>query len=129
MINSKKFIHLFSTFTIIIALVHFVLETLYTYLFGQTWAGLLPDYIAVALMCISGLMVLKNIKAVGLLCGAWGFAFCLHYRSWAWRFDNFLSGTSNPLIDNTMYVLLYTMPISIIAFIISLIICYPNNNN
>ncbi len=66
MINSKKFIRLFSTFTIIIALLHFVLETLFTYRFGQTWAGLLPDYIAVALMCISGLIVLKNIKAVGL---------------------------------------------------------------
>ena len=129
MINSKKFIRFFSTFTIIIALVHFVLETFYTYLFGQTWASLLPDYIAVALCTISGLMVLKNIKAVGFLCGAWGFAFCLHYRSWAWRFDNFLSGTSTPLIDNTMYVLLYTMPISIVAFVISLIICYPKNND
>ena len=49
MINSKKFIRFFSTFTIIIALVHFVLETFYTYLFGQTWASLLTDYIAVAL--------------------------------------------------------------------------------
>ena len=129
MINSKKFIRFFSTFTIIIALVHFVLETFYTYLFGQTWASSLPDYIAVALCTISGLMVLKNIKAVGLLCGAWSFAFCLHYRSWAWRFDNFLSETSTPLIDNTMYILLYTMPISIVAFVISLIICYPKNND
>ena len=73
-------------------------------------------------------MVLKNIKTVGLLCGAWGFTVCLHYSSWAWRFDNFLDGTSTPLIDNTMYILLYTMPISIIAFVIILIICYPNNN-
>ena len=89
----------------------------------------MPDYIAVALCTISGLMVLKNIKAVGFLCGAWGFAFCLHYRSWAWRFDIFLSETSTPLIDNTMYFLLYTMPISIVAFVISLIICYPKNND
>jgi len=83
MINSRRFINIFSISTIIIALIHFVLETIYTYKFGQTWAGLLPDYIAISLMCISGLIVLKNIKAVGLLCGAWGFTFCLHYRSWA----------------------------------------------
>jgi len=87
---------------------------LYTYLFGQTWAGLLPDNITIALLYITGLVVLKNIKAVGLLCGARGFAFCLHYRPRARRFDNFLSGTSTPFIDNTMYVLLYIMPISII---------------
>ena len=54
----------------IIGLLHFVLENLYTYLFGQTWVGLLPNYIAVTLMCVTGLMVLKNIKVVGLLCGA-----------------------------------------------------------
>lgn len=129
MINSRRFINIFSISTIIIALIHFVLETIYTYKFGQTWAGLLPDYIAISLMCISGLIVLKNIKAVGLLCGAWGFAFCLHYRSWAWRFDDFLDGTSNPLVENTMNVLLYTMPISITAFIISLIICYPKKSS
>ena len=111
----------------IIGLLHFVLENLYTYLFGQTWVGLLPNYIAVTLMCVTGLMVLKNIKVVGLLCGAWGFTVCLHSRSWASRFDNFLDGTSTPLIDNTMYVLFYTMPISIIAFIVSLFICYQNN--
>ena len=69
MINSRRFINIFSIFTIIIALIHFVLETIYTYKFGQTRAGLLPDYIAISLMCISGLIVLKNIKAVGLLCG------------------------------------------------------------
>ena len=128
MIKNKRFINTFATFTIVIALIHFVLETLYTFKFGQTWLGLLPDYIAVTLMWAGGFVVLKNIKAVGILCGAWGFAFCLHYRSWAWRFDDLLNGTSTTLVENTMYVLLYTMPISIIAFIISLIICFPNDN-
>ena len=56
-----------------------------------------------------------------------GFAFYLHYRSWVWRFVDFSDGISTQLVENTMYVLLNTMPISIIAFIISLIICYPNN--
>ena len=75
MIKNKRFINTFATFTIGIALIHFVLETLYTMKFGETWAGLLPDYIAVTLMCVGGLVVLKNIKAAGVLCGAWGFAF------------------------------------------------------
>ena len=94
----RRFINTFATFTIVIALIHFVLETLYTIKFGQTWAGLLPDYIAVTLMCVGGLVVLKNIKAAGVLCGAWGFAFCLHYRSWAWRFGN--NGYISPRISS-----------------------------
>ena len=59
MIKNKRFINTFAIFTIIIALVHFVLETLYTFKFGQTWLGLLPDYIAVTLMCAGGFVVLK----------------------------------------------------------------------
>ena len=123
--KEKKIINSFAIFTISIALVHFVLETLYTIKFGQTWAGLLPDYIAVSLMWSGGIIALKNIKGVGILCGAWGFAFCLHYRSWAWRFDDVINGTATTLVENTMYVLVYTMPISIVSFIISLIICFP----
>ena len=123
--KEKKIINSFAIFTISIALVHFVLETLYTIKFGQTWAGLLPDYIAVSLMWAGGIIALKNIKGVGILCGAWGFAFCLHYRSWAWRFDDVINGTATTLVENTMYVLVYTMPISIVFFIISLIICFP----
>ena len=123
--KEKRFINSFAIFTISIALVHFVLETLYTIKFGQTWAGLLPDYIAVSLMWAGGIIALKNIKGVGILCGAWGFAFCLHYRSWAWRFDDVINGTATTLVENTMYVLVYTMPISTVSFINSLIICFP----
>ena len=68
MIKNKQFINTFATFTIGIALIHFVLETLYTIKFGQTWAGLLPDYIAVSLMWAGGIIALKNIKGVGILC-------------------------------------------------------------
>lgn len=70
----------FAIFTIVTAVIHFVLETLYTIEFGQNWAGILPDYIAVCLMFLGGISVLKNIKMVGILCGAWGFTFCLNYR-------------------------------------------------
>lgn len=117
----------FAIFTIVTAVIHFVLETLYTIEFGQNWAGILPDYIAVCLMFLGGISVLKNIKMVGILCGAWGFTFCLNYRAWAWRYYESSLETSSSLVEDTMNVLLYTMFISVIAFLISLVLCYKIN--
>ena len=85
------------------ALVHFTLETLFTIKFGQTIAGYLPDLIAVALLITAGYLTIKDSNAIGILCGAWGFAFCLHYRSWAWRFDDVIDGTATELVETTMY--------------------------
>ena len=121
--KTRKFINYFSLFTICIAILHCGLETLYTIKFGQTWTGFLPDYIAVALMISSAIFVINNPNSVGLLCGAWGFSLCLHYRSWAWRFDEVVIDSSPYLINNTMCMLLYTMPVSIFAFIICCIMC------
>ena len=108
----KSFLSKFSIFTIFIALVHFILETLFTIKFGQTFTGYLPDLIAVALLITGGYLTIKDSNAIGLLCGAWGFAFCLHYRSWAWRFDDVIDGTATELVETTMYVLAFTIPIS-----------------
>tara|TARA_Y100000385_G_scaffold275959_1_gene321103 strand:- start:418 stop:804 length:387 start_codon:yes stop_codon:yes gene_type:complete len=127
MITKNQLTNTFAIFTIVTAVIHFVLETLYTIEFGQNWAGILPDYIAVCLMFLGGISVLKNIKMVGILCGAWGFTFCLHYRAWAWRYYEISLGTSSTLVEDTMNVLLYTMFISVIAFVISLVLCYKIN--
>ena len=129
----KSFLHKFSIFTIFIAVVYFVLETSYTLMFGQGLidqiVGYLPDFIAIALLLTGGYLTIKNANSVGLLCGAWGFTLCLHYRSWAWRFMEVINGTASGLSETTMYVLAFTMPISIISFIITLILCLPKNRN
>ena len=127
MITNKKLTNTFAIFSIVIAVIHFLLETLYTIEFGQHWTGILPDYIAVCLMFLGGISVLKNIKMVGILCGAWGFTFCLHYRAWAWRYYETSLGTSSTLLEDTMNVLLCTMFISVISFVISLVLVYKIN--
>ena len=126
---SKNFLTNFCRFTIMIAILHFTLETLYTLRFGQTVAGYLPDLIAVSLLVVGATLTLKDFNAVGILCGAWGFAFCLHYRSWAWRFDDVMDGSATELIETTMYVLVFTMPISIISFVITFLWCLPKNRS
>ena len=118
-------LHRISLLTIVIAVVHLTLETLFTIKFGQTFTGYLPDLIAVALLLIGGYLTIKNPNAVGVLCGAWGFSCCLHYRAWAWRFNEVIEGTSTELVEATMIVLAVTMPISFIAFGVTLIACLP----
>ena len=96
------FLNTFSLLTILLGLAHFTLETLFTLRFGQTLAGYLPDLIAAALLITGGYQAMKDRKAVGILCGAWGFTCCLHYRSWAWRFDEMMAGTSTELVNTTV---------------------------
>ena len=110
--NNKTFIDRFALWSIGMACLHFSLETLVTLRFDQSFVGLLPDYVAVALLIWAGLQVLKNNAALGLLCGAWGFTLCLHYRAWAWRFEEVMTGSATPVVEATMYVLTYTAPIS-----------------
>jgi hypothetical protein len=118
-------LHRISLLTMVIAVVHLTLETLFTIKFGQTFTGYLLDLIAVALLLIGGYLTIKNPNAVGVLCGAWGFSCCLHYRAWAWRFNEVIEGTSTELVEATMIVLAVTMPISFIAFGVTLIACLP----
>ena len=120
-------LHQFSVLTIVLAVVHLTLETMFTVKFGQTFTGYLPDLIAVALLLVGGYLTIKNTDAVGILCGAWGFACCLHYRSWAWRFNEVMAGTSTELVETTMTVLAVTMPISVIAFGVTLTACLPKH--
>ena len=68
--NNKTFIGRFALWSIGIACLLFSLETLFTLGFGQSFVGLLPDYIAVALLIWAGLQVRKNNAALGLLSGA-----------------------------------------------------------
>lgn len=87
----------FVIFTFCIAAIHFILESLYTIQFGQLFTGLLPDLIADALLVMGGALALENSKATGVLCGAWGFTVCLHYRAWAWRFESLQDGLASPV--------------------------------
>lgn len=120
-------LHKFSVMSIVIAVVYFTLETLFTVKFGQSLTGYLPDLMAAALLLVGGTLTIKNPNAVGILCGAWGFSCCLHYRSWAWRFNDVMEGTSTELVETTMTVLMVTMPISFIAFGMTLIACLPKH--
>ena len=122
---SPKFKRYFAIVTFALALVHFVLETAYTIVVGQHFLGYLPDCIADILLVAGAYLLIKNEKNTGILCGAWGFTFCLHYRTWAWRFEDFMAGTLNEVQTGIMYVLASTMIISLVCFSITVMMNMP----
>jgi len=122
---ADPFIRKFAIATIILAAIHFFLEGLYTLRFGQHFLGLLPDLVADALLLWGSFLILRDQRATGILCGAWGFTLCLHYRAFAWRLEEFLAGNTDTVITGTMVVLGSTMAISVLCFGLTLKMCLP----
>ncbi|NBR83491.1 MAG: hypothetical protein EBT52_07160 [Flavobacteriia bacterium] len=117
----------FSLFSVCVGILHFAMETWFHFAFGQSMVQLLADYIGVCLLVYSGIRTFMNPISRGLLCGAWGYAFCLNYRAFAWRLDAFQDGASTGLMDNTLIVLACTLLFSLLAFAYTLIICSTKN--
>ena len=125
---SARFKRNFAFMSCALAALHFVLETAYTLFVGQSFLGYLPDCIADILLLAGAYMLLKNPQATGILCGAWGFTFCLHYRTWAWRFEAHMAGGLNEVQTDIMYVLAATMIISLLCFVVSVMMNVPKND-
>ena len=92
MFTRRLFQKRFALMTLFLAFLHLVMELGYTFKVGQHFLGLLPDLLADGLLIWGSLSLIRNTRAAGILCGAWGFTLCLHYRSWAWRFEDYLMG-------------------------------------
>lgn len=123
--KKAKNIRLFSWISIIIGILHFIMETWYHFNFEQSMIQLVCDYIGVSLLLLGGFVVLKDINGKGILCGAWGFIFCLNYRAFAWRMDLSANQKLTESMDSTLMILSVTLVFSLIFFMYSLIICYP----
>ena len=120
--SSIKFKRGFAVASLSLAFVHFSLEITYTVAFGQSFLGLLPDLVADALLVFGSYLLLKDDRLTGVICGAWGFTLCLHYRAWAWRYEASANGTIDEVEAGVMFVLASSMIISIVFFLITIVI-------
>lgn len=122
---NKTFIQKFATVSIALAIVHAIGETYFTIALGQSIVQILADTIAVFLVIFGGKIARKNPLKNGILCGAWGFAFCLNYRAFAWRFDEIISGNQDSSITITFYILFFSLLISAVFFTLSMLFNLP----
>ena len=123
--NGEKKLRRIAFCTIVLAVFHLSAETFYTVRYGQTALGYLPDIVAAGLLLVGSVAALRNWEARGVLCGAWGFACCLHYRAWAWRVEASLGEAINPADDFLVTLLGTTLIISVAFFIAMLRLCFP----
>lgn len=120
--SAKWFVY----YSLLAATLHFVGETWIHLLYGQFLPMLIVDYIAIALVILGALGLLRFDWGPGLLCGGWGFTFCLNYRTFFWRVETMLNDTSTTVIENTAYVLGVALVFSVLAFFYSAWICIQN---
>lgn len=108
--------------SLVFAAIHFVGETTWHLIFGQFLPMLIVDYIAVSLLVYGAFQTLKTPSGVGLLCGAWGFEFCLNYRALFHRVDKLQNGIGigDHAIDTTAYVLGVLMFFSVTMFLLTI---------
>jgi hypothetical protein len=117
--------------SIVFAALHFIGETIWHFKVGQFLPMLIVDYIAVSLLIYGGIKTLNSSNAIGLLCGAWGFEFCLNYRALFGRVEKLLAGVGhgNPAIDATAYVLAVLLLACAVMFLITIYLTSKNARN
>lgn len=116
-------------YTLISATLHFSLETYHFVQYGSFLPMLIVDYIAISLFVFASYVALSNRygSAAGLLCGAWGFAFCLNYRAFFWRYQELVNGTAQSAepMEVVASILGVTLIISGSVFLLTLWMAFP----
>ena len=66
---------------------------------------------------------------MGLLCGAWGYTFCIMYRAFIWRMDALEAQDLENHETLVLKVLILALIVSFPAFIISFIKSFPEKTS
>ncbi len=119
--------HRLALFSLAAAVLHFIGETWFHVRFGQFLPMLIVDYIAIGLLLFAGTRSLQTGGAAGLLCGAWGFTFCLNYRALFWRVEAILQGEQIPGLETTASILAVLFVVSMGAFLLTLFLANPRD--
>ena len=122
MLRSRTVVY-FAWFTIAQALFHLAFELYAHVLVGQSFPSLVADLLAVGLPTIGAIGLLSWGWGPGALAGGWGFEFCLYYRAWVWRVDDYLRGETNPFLVESIEFLSPLLAIAAIAFMVAVYIC------
>ena len=120
---------LLSWVAIIFGLVYFFYETWYHISFDQSNLALTADYISVFLLIFAGTTNLRSKQGIGLLCGAWGYTFCIMYRAFIWRMEALEAQALENHETMVLKVLILALIVSFPAFVISLIRCFPKKTS
>ncbi|MEO9968308.1 MAG: hypothetical protein ABJG15_00535 [Hyphomonadaceae bacterium] len=109
----------FAIFTFVLTVPYFMGETYHYFAyvgFGQGILNYLVDLIAIGLFWLASISSLRDRarSAAGWLAAAWGFAACLNYRSFTWRYE---AGQAGEVVAEPSGILVMLGATLIISFI------------
>ena len=120
--------------TLILSIPYLIGET-YHYIayvgFGNYFLGYFCDLITIALMWLGSVTSLRmrDRSASGWLAGAWGFAACLAYRAFTWRYEAVQQGESTGAEPSfTVWIIAGMGVISFMAFAYALYLARPRSD-
>ncbi len=119
----SRIVTYFAWFSIAQAAFHLCFELYAHVLVGQTIPSLIADLLAVGLPTLGAIGLLKWGWGPGPLCGGWGFEFCLFYRSWVWRVDEYMEGNAAPFLVESIEFLSPLLGIAAAAFALAVYFC------
>jgi len=82
----------------------------------------------VFLLLFAGITNLRLKRGIALLCGAWGYAFCIMYRAFIWRMDSLYAQDLENHETLVLKVLVLALVVAFPTFIISFVKSFPNKN-
>lgn len=120
----------FAIFTLVLTIPYLIGETYHYFVyvgFGQDVLNYLVDLIAISLFLMASLSSLRDRtrSASGWLAAAWGFAACLNYRSFSWRYEAHQLGETVEEPASLLMALSVTLAISFVALGFALYLSRP----
>ena len=124
----RKVNNFLSWLSILFGIIYFIYETWYHVLYDQSNLALTADYVSVILLLTAGIVNLKSKKGIGLLCGAWGYTFCIMYRAFIWRVEAICQEELPNYEILQLKILILALIVSFPAFIVSLLNSFTTKN-
>ena len=113
---------------IIFGIIYFIYETWYHFKYDQSNLALTADYTSILLLLIAGNINIKSKEGIGLLCGAWGYTFCIMFRAFIWRMEAIQAEELPNYEYLQVKVLILALIVTFSAFIISFVKSLPQKN-
>ena len=113
---------------IIFGIIYFIYETSYHFKYDQSNLALTADYTSILLLLIAGIINLRSKEGIGLLCGAWGYTFCIMFRAFIWRMEAIHAEELPNYEYLQVKVLILALIVTFPAFIISFVKSLPQKN-
>ena len=96
--------------------------------YDQSNLALTADYTSILLLLIAGIINLRSKEGIGLLGGAWGYTYCIMFKSFIWRIEAIQAEELPNYEYLQVKVLILELIVTFLAYVISFVKSLPQKN-